>query len=163
MHFFLIFLFLIFPGTAIANCAASPQDQYFCDFQILVEEIRAVGWIEEVCSEKYPHTKIGNQNAVKSWRARYSNFISEIESQFQTIEKYWKTAPESPPQNARTVKQIEDHLQEARLRLQQKVNSEDPVIFHKICEVYPKFLETPKMDLENARYQFVTTVRRGLQ
>lgn len=159
----LILILLITSPAAIAqSCAATPQDEYFCDLQIVIEEIRAVGWIEEVCSEKYPHTTAANKTALKSWESRYGTFISEMEGQFRTVESYWETNPRNPAKNARTVKQIEANLQESKLRFEQKATSEEAETLRRICEAYPQFLLTPAMNLETARFQFVVVVRRGL-
>jgi hypothetical protein len=154
------------PPSAFATARASNSQatgEYFRDFAELVVRVRAVKWIEEICSETFPTTAEVNRHAYADWLAAHGPFVDEVEGQFDIIGRYWGTASKAAQAEGLTVDKLKARVEANRTGLRQDFLARGMRSFQVRCEAYPEILLSPQLDLENSQAELVRSVRLGPQ
>ena len=151
------------PPSAFATARASSQatGDYFHDFAELIVRVRAVKWIEEICSGAFPATAETNRHAYEVWLVDHGSFVDEIEGQFLVIGKYWGEASDQARQEGLTVDQLKARVESNKAGLLQDFQARGMRSFQTRCEAYPEILLSPQLDLERSQAELVRTVRMG--
>ena len=153
------------PPSAFANARASSQatGDYFHDFGELIVRVRAVKWIEEICSETFPATAETNRHAYEVWLVDNGPFVDEVEGQFLIIDKYWGEASEQARKEGLTVDQLKAKVDANKAGLRQDFHARGMRSFQARCDAYPEILLSPQLDLERSQAELVRSVRMGPQ
>ncbi len=152
------------PPSAFANAranGASATGDYFHDFSELIVRVRAVRWIEEICSETFPATAETNRHAYEVWLVDHGAFVDEMEGQFLIIAKYWGEASPDARKEGLTVDQLKARVDANRAGLRQDFQARGARSFQARCEAYPEILLSPQLDLEKSQSELVRSVRLG--
>ncbi len=152
------------PPSAFANARAnggSATGDYFHDFAELIVRVRAVRWIEEICSETFPATADANRHAYEVWLVDHGSFVDEMEGQFLVIGKYWGEASDQAKKDGMTVEQLKAKVDANRAGLAQDFRARGMRSFQVRCEAYPEIMLSPQLDLEKSQAELVRTVRLG--
>jgi hypothetical protein len=121
--------------------------------------IRATKMIVEICSKDFPSTAATNQRAYQEWRKQYLPFIQEMERHYSAM--LYRESKNDPQEHLANLAKSEKAFDGYRSGLKKQIQSEGQDSYKKICEGYPLYLKSPRMNLEAYYAEQVATVRTG--
>jgi len=132
-------------ATGFAN-QASAASQYADDLAAIYGDLQQVRAWREVCSAEFPATAEANKRAVASWRQQHSAFIREIDQRWaQWISDESKGDPKRKDAMVARFQKVYD---ETKKDFRQKLLADGRDLFRQRCESYPRYLNSPSMDIE---------------
>ena len=146
---------------AAARARSTATGEYFHDFGELIVRVRAVKWIEEICSEAFPATAETNEHAYDDWLLAHGPFVREMEGQFEVIGRYWGNIPERLRKDGFDVESMKARIESNKDGLRADFHATSAAAFQRRCEAYPEILLSPQLDLEKSQADYVTSVRMG--
>ncbi len=132
---------------------------YAMDLGQVYGAIRSVKSMGEICTESFPDQEQTNTAAYKQWRAAYLPFIQEMEHHFSTM--VWKESGGTPKKHVQLLIEADKSFEQYRAVLKSQMSADGNEAFHNLCNAYPVYLASKRMDLEHYYAEQVAVVRKG--
>lgn len=139
--------------------ASTASESYETNLSRVYGAIRTAKMIGELCTERFPDQGKANSDSYAAWQHRHLPFMEEIEAAMSSFAL--KSADGDPQKHARFISGVEaifSHMGDA-MRTEMKASMPEEIA--RRCELYPKYLELDRMDLEKHHAKEMIIVRRG--
>lgn len=154
----------IFVALALVGASVCAQEQstnssgdYVEDLGQVYGGIRSIKDLGEICTSHFPQEREANTDAYRSWRKRYLPFLQEIEKDWTALA--WKESGGNQGKYVNTLQAMDASLDKYKDSLEQQLMSGGAEQFAAACRLYPKYLQTPRTDLEHYYQEQVQTIR----
>lgn len=159
MRFLLALPFCLLATVALADQSTDSTGDYAMDLGQIYGGVRAVKYMEDICSEAFPATTKTNEVAYKQWRERFLPFLQEVEKHWGAMA--WKEAKGDPQRHTEVLTKLEKSFEGYKKGLKSQMASDGQDAFRKQCELYPQYLRTDQTNLEYFYAEQVNTMRKG--
>jgi hypothetical protein len=120
----------------------------------VLAQIRYVGWMGELCSERFPEMKGQNTSSYLAWKEKNRMFIDEMEGYLAKASERLRTLS---PDGA----DLGSFIDAQKESLKQENEARGDKTYRWMCERYPGRIASDTNDLESALAESVAIVRRG--
>lgn len=152
-----LLVLMLMPCVSLSEQSTSSTGDYAMDLGHVYGAIKATKFYVELCAEYHPSTKDANDLAYAEWRKKYLDFIQEIEKEM--VSMIWDESKGNMIEYQENLSNHNKQMEKQKFALEIQTQKETEPSFKQICELFPEYLSSERMNLEYFYSEQVQTIR----